>query len=292
MTVFVFFAAFAAAGAGATLIVLDLFRVPSAAASRAAAGMIRQKSGGETALDIRLGALSGLIAGRLRLNANRREILAAGLASAGKAVTPERHVADCIVKTAIAVLPAVPAVFLFPVAVPAVLIFAAAVFSSGYRAPERLSAGRRERIESELPMFCARIESMLTHTRDVVAIIESYRRGAGPELKNELAITLADLRSGDARSALSRLEARVGSPMLSEIVRGLCAVLDGNDPEGYWFNLSLRLSDARRQSLRRMADRIPSRINRLSLCLLLCVLLVYITVIGGEMLRSLGVLFG
>lgn len=280
------------AGTGLTLIALDLFRVPTLRASKAISGIMKQRETGESKINLRLEALARKLAGLIRISPSRREKLAGTLAAADKPITPERHIADCIIKASIVALLAIPVAFIFPLAVPVVLIFAIAQYSEAYSSPERATVRKRESIENELPFFCSRIESMLGHTRDVVRIISSYRKNAGPELKKELGITLADIQSGNARTALIRLESRVGSPHMSEITRGLLAVLDGNDPVGYWYNLSVRLSDSRRQMLLRRAAKIPEKINRLSLCLLGCIIIVYVAVIGGELLRSMGVLFG
>lgn len=49
-------------------------------------------------------------------------------------------------------------------------------------------------------------------------------------MKRELDITTADMKSGNYKTALTRLETRIGSPMLSDLVRGLISVIRG---EGY-----------------------------------------------------------
>ncbi len=105
-------------------------------------------------------------------------------------------------------------------------------------------------------------------------------------------MTVADMQSGNARAALTRLESRVGSSLLSDVSRGLIAVMDGNDPVGYWASLSARLTDNQRQILQRKANRVPGKINRLSFCLLACVMILYLVVIGTEIVQSFGVIFG
>ena len=46
-------------------------------------------------------------------------------------------------------------------------------------------------------------------------------------MKRELDITTADMKSGNYETALTRLETRIGSPMLSDVVRGLISVIRG-----------------------------------------------------------------
>ena len=150
---------------------------------------------------------------------------------------------------------------------------------------------RRARIELELPRFVANIEKILPHSRDVLAMLESYRAGSGEEFGRELDITIADMRSGNDEAALTRLEARVGSSALSDVVRGLIGILHGEDNSVYWANLSLKFSEAGRQNLREQAGKVPKRVRRLSLVLLGCFFLIYIVVIGEVLLNSLGGLF-
>ena len=100
------------------------------------------------------------------------------------------------------------------------------------------------------------------------------------------------MRSGNYEAALTRFEARVGSSMLSDVTRGLIGVLRGDETESYWTGLAVKFSDYQRQLLKQQAQRIPRKVKRLSMCLLVCFLLIYIVVIGIEIVSSIGVLFG
>ena len=41
-----------------------------------------------------------------------------------------------------------------------------------------------------------------------LSMLETYQKNAGPALRNELAITTADMRTGNYEAALTRLEAK------------------------------------------------------------------------------------
>ena len=58
-------------------------------------------------------------------------------------------------------------------------------------------------------------------------ILKSYQRNAGHAMKRELEITIADMASGNEENALTRMESRIGSTMLSDVVRGLISVKRG-----------------------------------------------------------------
>ena len=116
-------------------------------------------------------------------------------------------------------------------------------------------------------------------------------KNACKEMGDELEITVADMRSGNYEAALTRLEARVGSTMLSDVTRGLIGVLRGDETDAYWTNLALKFADYQRQLLKAEANKVPAKVKRLSMCLLICFMLMYVLVIGMQIIVSLGGLF-
>ena len=284
-----FCAIFAATGIG--FLLAERLKLPSRAASRAMHSMGRNRKDKPNPLTLLMRELSGRLAGKLRLNDYRRAQLEADLRTGDMTQTPEQFVAENIVRAGTVAVLAVPVALLSKFL--AVLLLAAAIllYRLGSMTLRKKIGARRARIELELPRFVANIEKTLPHSRDVLAMLESYRTGAGEEFGRELDITVADMRSGNDEAALTRLEARVGSSALSDVVRGLIGILHGEDNSVYWANLSLKFSEAGRQNLREQAGKVPKRVRRLSLVLLGCFFLIYIVVIGEVLLNSLGGLF-
>ena len=230
-------------------------------------------------VDIWLKGLAVWIAGKLRLNEYRKAQLASDLRSAGIPLTPEMHIANSLVQSLLVGAGAIPFLFFMPF-ISAVLV-GSAVFLYFYNArgvAEKIREKRRQ-IEFELPRFVAHIDKTLKHNRDVLAIIDSYKENAGDAMKSELEITAADMRSGNYEAALTRLESRVGSSMLSDTTRGLIGVLRGDDTDAYWSNLALKFSDYQRQLLKAEALKVPGKVRRLSMVLLYCFLAMYMVVI-------------
>ena len=122
-------------------------------------------------------------------------------------------------------------------------------------------------------------------------MLESYIQNAGDEFKHELSITVADMRSSNYEAAITRLEGRIGSPMMSDVCRGLIGILRGDDMSVYWSTLSLKFADVHRQSLKKRAQKVPKKVKRLSVCLLVCFMLIYVVVIMYQILDSLSLLF-
>ena len=118
-------------------------------------------------------------------------------------------------------------------------VFAAvAVYFRESRRPEERLKAKRNRVEQELPRFVATIEQDLKSSRDVLSILENFKKNTSDTLKTELDILTADMRSGSYEAALTRFEARLNSPMLSDVVRGLIGVLRGDDSAAYFQLLS------------------------------------------------------
>lgn len=283
---------FVLAFCGLYLLLLDLCGMPSFACSAAIAGFARGKSRSFRKLEGILQRMANRLAKVLKLSAYRREELESNLRSAGIRQTPEQYTAECILSAAVILLAAVPVYFLFPPGIIAVLLLAAGRFVTLYRKPGKMIAGKRKKIEAELPLFVSHTEKTLLHSRDVLSLLENYIPHAGEEFANELQITAADMRSGNYEAALVRLESRVGSSMLSDVSRGLIGVLRGDDTVSYWQSLEIKFSDIQRQLLKREAGKIPGKVKKLSMCMLFCFILLYLVVMGTEIVDSLGILFG
>ena len=122
------------------------------------------------------------------------------------------------------------------------------------------------------------------HSRRLTLSFSAYFR-------EEIEITIADMRSSNWEAALTRFEGRIGSTHLSEVTRGLIEMVRGSDTSVYWENLSIRFSEYQKQQLRTIALKIPPKINRMSMVLLFVMLLLYVVVLGTTMFDSFGTLF-
>ena len=279
-------------GVGIFLILADCFRIPFLSTSKAVNNLAKRHEHKTSSIDIWLKDLAIWISKKLRLNEYKRMQLQTDLQSAGIAMSPEMHIANSLVKSMLIGLMAVPVYFIFPLLTPLVIALAVMMYFKASKGVADKIKEKRRSIEYELPRFVAHIDKTLKHNRDVLYILDSYKTNAGAELKQELEITVADMRSGNYEAALTRLESRVGSSILSDVTRGLIGVLRGDDTEVYWSSLALKFADYQRQLLKQEANKVPGKVKRLSMCLLFCFMLIYIVVIGMEIVNSLGVLFG
>ena len=283
-------AAIAAIGLGCIL--ADVFKIPKYPVSKAITSLGKRKNKKTNPLDIWLGDLANLIASKLRLNEYKRLQLKIDLESADMTLSPEQYVANAIVKALFIGAFAIPFLFFAPIISIIVVAIAVVIYFSEYKKVGNIIKEKRRQIEAELPRLVSNIDKTLVHSRDVLGILDSYREHAGEELRRELDITVADMRSGNYEVALTRLESRVGSSMMSDVTRGLVSVIRGDKTDVYWGNLVLKFSDYQRTLLKNEANKAPKRVRKISMALLFCFMLVYVAVIGQVLLSSLGGMFG
>ena len=279
-------------GLGLFFILADAYAVPYYKTSKAVESLSKLQKEKTSGLDLWLGGIAGWLADRLPMDPFKRSQLEADLRTAQMDVTPEMFRANAIVKAMLVGVMAIPMAFIFPLLCPVVLFLAVFLYNMEIKSVSKRIQGKRAKIEYELPRLVFNIEKTLKHNRDVLYMLESYSKTAGPEMKHELDITAADMRSGNYEAAITRLESRVGSSMMSDVCRGLIGVLRGDDTEMYWASLAIKFSDAQRQQLRIQAQQVPRKVKRLSMCLLVCFMLIYVVVILAQIVNSLGVLFG
>ena len=278
-------------GVGIFMICADLFKIPHLKSSKTLVNLSKRQRKKTGSVELWLRGLAEWTAEHVRLNEYKRLQLESDLKTAEMNISPELHTANAIVKAGLIGLLAIPAWFIFPLAMPLVLMLAAAIFMKELKGISEKIRAKRDAIEYELPRLVFTIEKTLMHSRDVLTLLDIYRENAGPELKSELSVTVADMRSGNYEAALTRLEARVGSSMLSDVTRGLIGIIRGDNTAVYWSALSVKFADVQRRILKKKAMKAPAKVKRLSMVLLFCFMLVYMVVIVTEILTSLGAMF-
>lgn len=117
----------------------------------------------------------------------------------------------------------------------------------------------------------------------MLKLLVSYRRIAGPYLGAELDTTIADMRTGNYENALLHFQNRVGSTMLSDIVRGLIGTLRGDDQQMYFKMLSFDMRQIEQNNLKKKR---PKQMQKYSMMMLFCILLIYVVVLLKQTLAK------
>ena len=206
-------------------------------------------------------------------------------------ISPELYVSNAIVKAVAIGLLAIPAFLIVKILGLFIVFVAIVVYFSESKKVTKMIAAKRKKIEYELPRLVGSIEKTMKHQKGAIYALEAFKDTTCPELKEELEITIADMRSGNEEVALTRLESRVCSTMMSDVTRGLIGVVRGDDMEVYWGTTALKFSDYQREQLKAQANAVPRKVRKLSMALLFCFILIYVAVLGQVLLTSMGTLF-
>lgn len=277
--------------AGLFFIVADLLRLPSLAAQKAMLAAGKQAKAKPKTVDTLLQSAAVRLSHLISMDEYKRSRMKNVLSAAGLNTTPELFMATAIVKAASVAVLAVPSIFALPLLAPVALFLAVLIYFKEIRKADEALSAKRSRIEQELPRFVATITQELRASRDVLAILENFKKNAGSDFGAELDILTADMRSSSYEAALTRFEARFNSPMLSDITRGLIGVLRGDDGAVYFQMLSHDMKQLELQRLKAQAMKIPPKIRVCSFFMLMCFLMTYMVIIVYEIITSLGGMF-
>lgn len=277
--------------AGLFFILADALKLPTLAAGKAMLSATKQGKKKAKSIDVLMNGWAVRLAKYIPIDEYKKNRMKNTLHAAGMNQTPEEFIAFALVKSSLVALGVIPCLMILPLLAPILLFLAVLVyFKQIKKADEKLSA-KREKIEAELPRFVATITQELKASRDVLAILENFKKNAGEDFANELDILTADMRSSSYEAALTRFEARINSPMLSDITRGLLGVLRGDDGAMYFQMLAHDMKQLELQRLKAQAMKIPPKIRVFSFIMLMCFIMTYMAVIVSEILRSLGGMF-
>ena len=273
---------------GLFMIFANVLKIPSLKTSKAVMTAGREDKKISKTIDTLLVETAGRIGKIFRMDKYKRNRLEKTLRSAGIKMTPEAFTVYAMLKALGICLLVVPCSFLFPLVIPLIVILAVAVYFKEIGKADEAMREKRGAIEKELPRFVATVEQELKTSRDILSIMENYKKHAGVHFSYELDVTCADMRSSSYEAALTRFEARIGSSQLSDVVRGLVSVIRGDDSAVYFKMLAHDFKLIELQRLKAEAQKIPPKIRVFSFGMLMLFLLTYFVVMGMQLLDSLG----
>ena len=267
--------------------------VPTAKTSKMM--MLSKKQQGirsEKLFDVYITRLAGKLAPLIHLDKLKRDKLQTVLAIANIPLSPEVYLLKAHITAGLVALCALPLLPILPLFVPILIGLAVALWFSTYYSAFDYVKKRRKLMEAEIPRFALTIAQNLENDRDVLKILSSYRRMAGKDFAQELDQTVADMKTGNYENALIRFESRVGSTLLSDVVRGLIGTLRGDDQRMYFRMICFDMRQIEQNNLKKEAAKRPKQIQRYSRMMLFCIVIIYLVVLSTEVLGSLGAFFG
>ena len=281
----------ASLAAGLFFLTADLLRLPYLKTSKAMINTGREKKTAAKTAETYLLTVAVKLAPYIRMDEYKKGRLKNILKASGLNMEPEVYQAFAVAKAGAVMLGVIPAILVFPLLSIIVVFLSVMIYFQEINRADELLAAKRGTIESELPRFVSTIEQELKNSRDILSIVENYKKNAGEQFAGELDILVADMRSSSYEAALTRFEARLNSPMLSDVVRGLISVLRGDDGAMYFQMLSHDFKQMELQRLKKEAQKIPPKIRVFSFLMLVCFIVTYLAIIVFEILKSMGSMF-
>lgn len=276
---------------GLFFILADILRLPSLATQKAMQSAGKQGKEKIKSIDILLLGWAVKLAKYIPIDEYKRNRMKNTLSASGINMTPEEYMASAIVKSGLIAVGVIPCLVILPLLAPILLFLSILIYFKEIRKADEELKEKREKIEKELPRFVATIIQELKASRDVLSMLENFKNNAGEDFANQLDILTADMRSSSYEAALTRFEARINSPMLSDITRGLIGVLRGDDGSMYFQMLSHDMKQLELQRLKAEAMKIPPKIRVFSFIMLMCFMMTYMAIIIYEIIRSFSGLF-
>lgn len=292
MTELLILAACILTGIGCYYLSCAIADVPTSRTSRMMLLSRKQTGNGkENLFDVYLTKVAEKCSFLLHLDPVRKGKLSQALSIAGLSITPEAYTMKALLSAFLVAACSVVFFFLFPLMGLLMLGLAVLMWFATYYKVFDIVKKRKKAIEAELARFAVSIQQSLATDRDVLKLLISYRRIAGPELGTELDTTIADMKTGNYEQALLRFQNRIGSTMLSDVVRGLIGTLRGDDQQMYFKMLAFDLRQVEQNNLKKEAAKRPKQMQKYSMLMLLCILLIYVVVLSVEVIQSLGSFF-
>ena len=246
----------------------------------------------EKLLDVYITRIALKLERFIRLDKMQRAKIQTALDATGQAITPEVYLLKACIKAVLVALCGLPFLLVMPLLFLVFLGLGVMMWFSAYYSALDYAKKRKRIIESELPRFTSALSQGLLNSRDVLSLLISYRKVAGKELGQELDTTIAEMKTGNYEQALIHLESRVGSSLLSDITRGLVGTIRGDDQTMYFRMIAFDMRQLEQAALKKEAAKRPKQIQKYSMLLLFCILIIYAVVLGTEIVGSLGVFFG
>ena len=238
--------------------------------------------------------LNRKISEKIKLKEEERKTLSLGLdlSEEYKSYTPEQFVAQIAIISVIFTVVFLPLLFIsLPIGLLCSLFGPIYGFVQ-YNNIKSLIKKHKEAVEREIPRFTQSIYENLKISRDVLAILNAYESVAGKHFGYELRKTIADMKTSNYEDALLRLDARMNSQPVSEVVRGLVGTLRGNDQTSYFDHLSFEMKHFEENMIRTVGMKRPDKMHRLSMAMLGGFFCMLMAVIGTMLMNAFAMFEG
>lgn len=264
----------------------QLLHLPTFATTRTAINLSRSSLKKTKRMEPIVLDLSVRVSKLIKLDSYRRQTLEKTLSSARISLTPEVWTARCYVRFSLFILCIIPAAFMFPIMIPVIAFLAVSQLFTDLKSADVAIRKRKGEIETDLPRFASTLSQELKNNRNILLILENYKKSARPSFREELEITIGHMKSGNYEIALNRLESRVESHMLSQVILGLQAVLRGDNGINYFELLAFEFDQIEYKALKKEAAKVAPKVNMCTAIVFIGFMLVIFYVLGMQIYQS------
>ncbi|AFA47921.1 hypothetical protein [Acetobacterium woodii] len=251
-------------GMGLFKLLCGVFELPTKKEYQMIIAVGKRKKEKISVLDNLVFWLSHFVVRFISIRPYQRKRLVNTLKSLGIRDTPEMIYAKAFVRGMVYIAIGFVLAVISPLVTALFILVGVYIILRDIQMTDKLMIEKRAQIEKELPRFAGRLEQELKYRTDVVKILEDYRRSSKGALGEELEITISDMRSSNYENALSRMETRIGISDLSEVLRGLSAVLRGDENVDHFRSLTEQFRNKEKNRLNREVEKRIERTMRYS----------------------------
>ncbi len=268
-------------------IALDFFKVPYYKISKATVRTIG-KTAGDSKFSVIKNDIINFIAKNIRMDKYKHQLLEQKLLTANIAKSPKQYKAEQVFGFIVGLIFAIIGLIVFPLIGIIILVLNVLIYISSNSNIDKAIKEKKESIEKELGLFVYQTSKKAERNKDVLKLLENYTQYAGQAFKRELEITIAEIKSGNEIVALTRLESRINSNALSDVIKGLISMSQGNDTLLYWQSLSVKFDEMTRQYLEREALKIPPKVTKCTMFVCGAFIFSILIILITFMMQSMG----
>ena len=268
------------------------YELPSGRADRAMQNAARQ-DGNErkSSVDDAIQKVAALFVPFIRLDNLKKSSLENTLKIADIDMTPELYIGCAAARAILITLVTIPLWFISPIFIAVGLGFGALFGFYKYQEVQDRVKKRQRRIELEIPRFASAVAQSIKTERNVLNALTAYRLISGKDLGEELDKTIADMKTGNYEAALKDMEFRIGSPLMSDVIRGLIGTYHGENQDMYFQTVCFNLHLIEQAELEKEAMKRPRKMQKYSMFMMVCILIIYAVVLVTQVLTSITALF-
>lgn len=238
-----------------------------------------------------INALASKVEPYIHIDPIKRSKLISDLQSINIFISPELYQARTISRSALFSAPSVVLAVFSPFMLIMTVFIAWQNIQSSSKKLKAQIQERKNKIERELPQFASTIRQSLNTSRDIVTMLEGYRKICGTALSHEIEITLNDIKTGNTERALKALDGRVSSSKFSQMIRGLIGINRGDDQKVYFDVLTIEYQKAQDEEVKKELLLRPAKLNKYIGALFACLFALTLLAIGMVISSQLSLMF-